>query len=71
MKKRDVERSVPKDRFIKTLRRIADSLEKSEAFRIQVDNMRLSVPWNAELSVEHEAEDGKHELELQFKWDEE
>ena len=32
--------------------------------------MRLSVSRDAELSVEHEAEDGKHELELQLKWEE-
>lgn len=68
MAERDVEKNVPKDRFIETLRRLADALEKGEAFRIQVANERLTIPKDAELSVEHEREGDTQEVELQFRW---
>lgn len=68
MNQRDVERNCNREQFIATLRRIADALENHEAFRIQVVNHRFTVPAEAELSIEHEVEDGSEELELQFKW---
>lgn len=68
MADRDVERDCPTERFVETLRRLADALEAGESFRIQVANKRFTVPGNAELSIEHEAEDGDEELELQLKW---
>ena len=46
-------------------RRIADALNKA---RIQVRGLRFTVPKSAELAIEHEAEDGEEELELQLKW---
>ena len=49
-------------------RRIADALEQEESFRIQVRKLRFTVPKTAELSIEHEAEDGQEELELQLRW---
>lgn len=66
---RDVERQVSKTYFVETLRRLADAVEKGEAFRIQVAGLRFTVPASAELSIEHEAEEGCHELELQLKWE--
>ena len=68
MANRDVERDCPKARFIDTLRRLADALESDEPFRIQVANARFTVPGSATLSIEHEAEGGDEELELQLKW---
>lgn len=68
MADRDVERHVTREQFIATLRRCADALEAGEAFRIQVLGQRFSIPKNAALSIEHEAEDGEHELEMQLKW---
>ena len=68
MADRDVERGVTREQFVATLRRVADSLEAGESFRIQVANKRFSVPVDAELSVEHEASDGEEELELQLRW---
>ncbi|HBU48791.1 MAG TPA: amphi-Trp domain-containing protein [Myxococcales bacterium] len=65
---RDVERDCSVDEFVSTLRRIADALEQEESFRIQVRGLRFTVPKSAELSIEHEAEDGEEELELQLKW---
>ena len=47
---------------------MADSLEKGEAFRIQVVNKRFTVPAGATLSIEHEAEGGDEELEFQLHW---
>ena len=65
---RDVERDITKAAFAALLRRIADAVEADESFRIQVVNHRFTVPKGAALSVEHEADDGAHELELQLKW---
>ena len=68
MSERDVEKNVPKERYIETLRRVADALEKGEGFRIQVAGERISIPADCELLVEHEREDGVEEVELQFRW---
>jgi amphi-Trp domain-containing protein len=54
--------------FVASLRRLADSLESKEPFRIQVVNKRFTVPSTATLSIEHEAEDGEEELEFQLRW---
>ena len=70
MTDRDVERDCPPARFIETLRRVADALERGEGFRIQVGNARLAVPAGARLSIEHEAAGGENELELQLSWTE-
>ncbi len=68
MADRDVEKNVTTEYFVNTLRRLADALEKGEDFRIQVAGQRFTVPKDAEISVEHEAEDGDEELEFQLKW---
>lgn len=68
MPARDVERNCSTDEFIATLRRLADALERGEPFRIQVAGKRLTVPGGAALSIEHEADDDREELELQLRW---
>ncbi len=68
MGERDVERNCSKDSFVTSLRRLADALEKDESFRIQVVNKRFTVPAGAELTIEHEVEDGVEELEFQLRW---
>ena len=68
MAERDVERDCSTGQFVDTLRRLADALEAGESFRIQVVNKRFTVPADAALSIEHEAEEGDEELELQLKW---
>ena len=68
MTERDVERITSKAQFVATLRRLADALERDEPFRIQVLERRFTVPVEAELSVEHEVEGDREELELQFRW---
>jgi amphi-Trp domain-containing protein len=65
---RDVTKVRGKDEFVALLRRVADTLEKGETLRIQVGGVRITVPDDAELSVEHEAEGGQHEIELQMRW---
>lgn len=68
MSDRDVERDCSTESFVDTLRRLADALEAGESFRIQVAGKRFTVPASASLSIEHEAEGGDEELELQLKW---
>ena len=70
MADRDVERSCTKKQFVDTLRRLADAIEQNKTFRIQVVNKRLAIPTDAELSIEHEVEDGVEELEFQLRWPE-
>mmetsp|Transcript_11892 Transcript_11892/g.18243 ORF Transcript_11892/g.18243 Transcript_11892/m.18243 type:complete len:115 (-) Transcript_11892:393-737(-) len=65
---RDVEKVKTEKQFVALLRRIADSVEANVPWRIQVDKVRLTVPSEAEVSVEHEVEHGYHNVELQFKW---
>jgi len=69
MAERDVESGCSPDRFVKTLRRVADALETGKSFRIQVVGKRFTVrPADAELSIEHEVEGDIEELELQLRW---
>lgn len=68
MSERDVERNCSTESFVETLRRLADALERGEAFRIQVQGQRFAVPRDAALSIEHEVEGDEEELELQLRW---
>ncbi len=69
MSERDIEKAVDKVRFVETLRRLADAIEKGEAFRIQVANKRFTIPEGAELQIEHEVEGTREELALELVWD--
>ena len=55
---------------MKILRRLADSIESGENFRIMIANEALYVPDHAIFNIEHEYEDGEHEIEFQIKWEE-
>ena len=68
MADRDVEKVVGRAKFVSTLRRVADAVEAGAPVRIQVAAKRFVVPAGAALSIEHEAESGEEELELQLKW---
>ena len=80
MSDRDVQRDMTPTQFAETLRRIADAidglrlmayraaLDGGDRVRIQVAGKRFRVPADAKLSIEHEAEGGEHELELQLAW---
>lgn len=68
MTDRDVESISSRAKFVETLRRVADAIERREPIRIQVASQRFWVPADAELSVEHEREGADEELELQLRW---
>lgn len=68
MADRDIEKDVSVTQFVDTLRRLADSLEAGEPFRVQVAGKRFQVPRDAALVIEHEVEDGAEELSLELKW---
>ena len=65
---RDVEVVKTEKQFVALLRRVADAVEANKSFRVQVDKLRMTVPEDAKVSVEHELEGGENCLELQFKW---
>ncbi|MGL4405696.1 MAG: amphi-Trp domain-containing protein [Notoacmeibacter sp.] len=67
-KERDVEKIYSAEDFVAKLRRLAMSIEQGESFAIQVAGERITVPKNAEISIEHERGDGEHELEFQLRW---
>lgn len=68
MADRDVDRNCSKDEFVAALRRLADALERGEAYRVQVAGKRFTVPSGAELVIEHEAEGGEEELAFELRW---
>ena len=68
MADRDVEKNVPVSQFVDTLRRLADAMESGESFRIQVAGKRFTVPADAEIIIENEADDGEEELALELQW---
>jgi amphi-Trp domain-containing protein len=67
-KARDIEKNYPLSDFIEKLRRLADALESSERFQIQIAGQRISVPVGATFNIEHERGDGEEEIEFQVKW---
>jgi amphi-Trp domain-containing protein len=68
MSDRDVEKEYPKEEFVEKLRRLADSIESGENFRISIAGEAIYVPDRATFTIEHEREDGEHEIEFQIKW---
>lgn len=65
---RDVEKGYPLPQFIEKLRRLADALENSERFEIQIAGECVSVPVRASYSIEHERGEDEEEIEFQIKW---
>lgn len=68
VRRRDVEKILPKKDFIAGLRRLADALEGNQRFAIQVAGERVFVPRSPTFGVEHEREGGIEELEFQLRW---
>lgn len=65
----DVERTYTRAQTADKLRRIADALERGEAFRIQVGGNRLRVPPDARIEIEMQTDgDGAGEIEIEIKW---
>ena len=65
---RDVEKQYPASQFVDKLRRLADCIEQDKRFRIQVAGVRVSIPPDAMISIEHERGDGEEEIEFQLRW---
>ena len=65
---RDIEKVNSVEDFVKKLRRVADALETGKKVEFHFAGEKISVPDNAEFSIEHEREDGEEELEFQIKW---
>ena len=68
---RDVEKEYTNEQFVEKIRRLADSIESGENFEIQIAGERIYVPDRAKFTIEHEREDGEHEIEFQIKWSDE
>ena len=67
-RRRDIEKSYPRTQFAAKLRRLAQAVERGEAFTIRVAGETLRVPVGAIVNIEHERDGGTHELEFQLKW---
>ena len=65
---RDIEKTYNNIEFVEKLRRLADSIESGENFRITIDNEAIYVPDRATYNIEHERGDGENEIEFQIKW---
>lgn len=68
IKTRDIEKTYTVGEFTKKLRRLADSLEQGKNFSIQVEGIKINIPKNATINIEHEKGKGEEELEFQIKW---
>ena len=66
--KRDTEKVVSRSAFANKLRRLADALEDGDRYRIQIAGERISVPPDAEITLEHERDSGQEEVEFQLRW---
>jgi len=65
---RDIEKTYPLPEFVAKLRRLADALEQSKRFEIQIAGERVSVPVRAIFNIEHERDGNSEEIEFQIKW---
>ncbi|MBR0646266.1 amphi-Trp domain-containing protein [Plastoroseomonas hellenica] len=65
---RDIDKIYPLPDFIAKLRRLADALEADEPFEIQIAGERIYVPARAVVSIEHERDEGREEIEFQVTW---
>ncbi len=65
---RDIEKVYSVKKFAEKLRRLANALETEERFRIQVAGKRITIPADAEISIEHERAEGEEEIEFQLRW---
>ena len=68
MADRDIEKIYSTAEFVAKLRRLADALEASAKFEIQIAGERVYVPARAEFSIEHERGADEEEIEFQIKW---
>jgi len=68
MSERDIEKTYTNEEFVEKLRRLADSIETGENFRISIAGQAIYVPDGASFSIEHEKSDGSNEIEFQIKW---
>lgn len=66
---RDIEKNYSPKKFVEKLRRLADAIENKKSFRIQVAGKRITIPAEAEISIEHEKASGEEEIEFQLRWD--
>ena len=66
---RELEKTIPRTAFVAKLRKLADSIERGERFRIQIGGERLSIPVQATFSIEHEREGTAQEIDFQIQWD--
>jgi amphi-Trp domain-containing protein len=67
-RKRDIEKHYPVKQFAKKLRRLADCIEQSRRFQMQVAGERISIPSTAIINIEHERDSSSEEVEFQIKW---
>lgn len=65
---RDLEKHYTRSQFVAKLRRLADALESSKPFAIQVASERLHIPARVIFNIEHERSGGLDELEFQLRW---
>lgn len=65
---RDLTKTYSRAQFVAKLRRLADSIESSKPFTIQVAGERLRIPADARFNIEHERSGDEEELEFQVLW---
>lgn len=67
-KHREMEKCYSPRQAAAKLRRLADALDKGEAFRIRVGGERITIPPDAVFTIEHDRTGVSEELEFEFTW---
>ncbi len=68
MTDRDLTRTYSRTQFVAKLRRLADAIETSRPFTIQVAGEKLRIPADVVFNIEHERTGANEELEFQLLW---
>ncbi|HNW71776.1 MAG TPA: amphi-Trp domain-containing protein [Candidatus Paceibacterota bacterium] len=66
--KKEIEKDYTKKQTIKILKRLADSLGKNKAFRMQIKNKKVYIPKESEIQIEYEKEKKEEKIEIEIKW---
>lgn len=66
--RRDVARRYSFKQFASKINRFLQSTDRGGSFRIQVGGKRITIPKNAQCSIEHERGGCEEELEFQITW---
>lgn len=64
----EIEKSINKDQLLAIIDNLKEAISSNNSQSICIDDANIALPTNFTCELEYEEEDGKAELELEFKW---